>query len=59
MPQFRLVESAAEAAQACAQLGYPAVMKVVSPEILHKSDLGGGRGRYSERSGSEPGVRQD
>ena len=32
---------AAEAARAAAAIGFPAVMKVVSPAILHKSEFGG------------------
>jgi acyl-CoA synthetase (NDP forming) len=40
-PEFYLANSPDEAVQACERLGYPTVMKVVSPEILHKSDVGG------------------
>jgi acetate---CoA ligase (ADP-forming) len=38
---FRNVHSADEAAEAAEQLGYPVVLKIVSPDILHKSDIGG------------------
>ncbi len=37
----RLVRSADEAAEAGGALGYPLVLKVVSPDIAHKSDVGG------------------
>jgi acetate---CoA ligase (ADP-forming) len=37
----RVVQSAGEAAAAAAALGLPAALKIVSPDILHKSDLGG------------------
>ena len=36
-----LVKSGAEAAKAVEALGQPAAMKLVSPDILHKSEIGG------------------
>ena len=40
---FRLATSQDEAARMADELGYPVVMKVVSPDIIHKSDAGGVR----------------
>lgn len=37
----RLARSADEAVHAAAELGYPVALKVVAPEILHKTELGG------------------
>ncbi|HEX6841913.1 MAG TPA: acetate--CoA ligase family protein [Stellaceae bacterium] len=37
----RLVRSAAEVADAAQRLGLPAVLKIVSPDITHKTDIGG------------------
>jgi acetate---CoA ligase (ADP-forming) len=39
--QERLATNAAEAAVHAAQIGFPVVMKIVSPQIVHKSEAGG------------------
>lgn len=41
VPPIYFAPNRAEAVQASRTLGYPVVMKVVSPRILHKSDCGG------------------
>ena len=41
VPGYALVNSADQAAKAARKLGFPLVMKVVSPQILHKTDVGG------------------
>jgi acyl-CoA synthetase (NDP forming) len=41
VPAARVIQDAAEAARACAALRAPLALKVISPDILHKSDAGG------------------
>jgi acetate---CoA ligase (ADP-forming) subunit beta len=41
VPPFRLATSEAEAVAAARGFGFPVVLKIVSPDILHKSDAGG------------------
>ena len=41
VPPFKLVESLDGALAAAQAIGYPVVLKVVSAQILHKSDIGG------------------
>ena len=41
VPPYALVTSANEAAKQAKKIGFPLVMKVVSPQIVHKTDVGG------------------
>jgi acyl-CoA synthetase (NDP forming) len=41
LPPARLAKTPEEAAAAAAAVGFPIALKIVSPEILHKSDAGG------------------
>jgi acetyl coenzyme A synthetase (ADP forming)-like protein len=41
IPQSRLAKTPEEAVQIAEDIGYPLVMKIASPDILHKTDVGG------------------
>ncbi|HEY8139465.1 MAG TPA: acetate--CoA ligase family protein, partial [Nitrososphaera sp.] len=41
VPKYALVKSAAEAEKKAKELGFPLVAKIVSPQILHKTDVKG------------------
>ncbi len=41
VPQFQLATNEKEAAKIATEIGFPVVAKIVSPEIIHKSDAGG------------------
>jgi acetate---CoA ligase (ADP-forming) len=43
MLRSKLVRDAAEAAMAAKEIGFPVVLKIVSPDIVHKVDVGGVR----------------
>lgn len=43
VPRERIVSSAREAASVARQVGFPVVLKIVSPDLPHKSDTGGVR----------------
>lgn len=40
-PRFSVARSPNEAARQAESIGFPVVMKVISPQIVHKSDVGG------------------
>ncbi len=42
-PKRALARTSKEAARAAEQIGFPVVMKISSPDILHKTDIGGVR----------------
>jgi len=39
--KFKLAKNERETLKAAASIGYPIVLKIVSPDIIHKSDVGG------------------
>ncbi len=41
VPAFKIVTTAEEAGDVADSIGFPVVMKIVSPQIIHKSDAGG------------------
>ena len=43
IPESYVAQSADEAAEQAEKIGFPVVMKIISPDILHKSDIGGVR----------------
>ena len=43
VPESEVARSGEEAAEQAEKIGFPVVMKIVSPDILHKSDIGGVR----------------
>ena len=41
VPKSKLCETADESVEWAEEIGYPVVMKIASPDILHKTDIGG------------------
>ncbi len=41
LPQARLARTSDEAVEAAQEIGFPVALKIASPDILHKSDVGG------------------
>ncbi len=40
-PEYKTASGEEEAVHAAETLGFPVVLKVVSPQVIHKSDMGG------------------
>jgi acetyltransferase len=53
VPDAKMARSRSEAGSIADKLGYPIAMKVVSPEILHKTDVGGVILNVSSRNEAE------
>jgi acyl-CoA synthetase (NDP forming) len=58
VPPFRLAAGGAEAAAAARELGFPVVLKVVSRDVLHKSDAGGVRVGLADAAEVEEAWRE-
>jgi len=43
LPKSHMARTTKAAVKAASEIGYPVVMKIVSPDVLHKSDMGGVR----------------
>ncbi len=54
----RLVQSAEEAVAAATELGFPLVLKVVSPQIVHKTEAGGVRLNLTDEDQVRKGYEQ-
>lgn len=57
-PDYALANSEREAADAVQKLSTPVVMKIVSPDILHKSDVGGVRIGLKDPASAAVAYRQ-
>ncbi len=57
VPDGRLVGTVEEAMEAAPRIGYPLAMKIVSPDIIHKSDVGGVKLNLNSAGGRGRRVR--
>lgn len=58
IPQSALARSASEASHVASHLGFPVVLKISSPDILHKSDVGGIRTGLASKAEVEQAYRE-
>lgn len=57
MVDERIVASASAAGKAATEIGYPVVMKIVSADILHKSEIGGVILNVADRKAAEAAYK--
>ena len=57
-PEHRAASSCGEAIQAARSIGYPVVLKIVSPDISHKTDVGGIRLDIRDDNGVEQAYNE-
>lgn len=57
VPEFKLAKSKQEAMKLADEVGYPIAAKIVSPQIIHKSDAGGVK--LNLKNGNETGRAYD
>lgn len=50
-PEYRVATSPGDALLAAAAIGFPVVLKIVSPNIIHKSDIGGVKVCINDKKG--------
>jgi acetyltransferase len=57
-PKSRFATTAADAAKIAGELGFPVVLKIVSPDILHKTEIGGVHTGLSSEADVERAAQQ-
>jgi acetyl coenzyme A synthetase (ADP forming)-like protein len=53
LPESHIAKTTKGAVRAASKIGYPVVMKIASPDVLHKSDMGGVRVGLENEAGVE------
>ena len=56
--KFEVAESETKAVELAAKIGYPVVLKIVSPDVIHKSDVGGVIVDLKDRNEVRNGYKQ-
>jgi acetyl coenzyme A synthetase (ADP forming)-like protein len=57
-PPFKLAQTADQAVAAAAEMGFPVVLKIVSPQVLHKTEVGGVKVNLADENEVRQGFEQ-